>query len=244
MRMNEMIQFFRQLSGKLNSNLYASLPNQTSLQQMAFLREIQREMKQKNSLDIPLKELKVVVFDLETTGFYPEKGDQIISIGAIKMTGTQIMEQETFYTLVKSTLPLSEEISALTNIYEKDLISAPDARDALMKFFQFIKSDLLVAHHATHEQSFMKKMTSDVLRTRFDHRIVDTSFLIRLANPYMKSAPLEDVCVECGIEVKNRHHALNDALMTAKVWRHYLQLAEEKGFLYLRQVYEYLAKIG
>jgi len=244
MRMNNMIQFFRQLSGRANSNLFASLPNQSSLQQMAFLREIQREMKEKNSLDVPLKELRVVVFDLETTGFYPEKGDQIISIGAVKMTGGHIKEQETFYTLVKADLPLSDEISALTNIYEENLRTAPIAKDALMQFFQFIKSDLLVAHHASHEQAFMKKITSDALRTRFNHRIVDTSFLIRLSNPFMKSAQLEEVCEECGIEVENRHHALSDAIMTAKVWRHYLLLAEEKGFRYLRQVYEYLAKIG
>ncbi|ULT57779.1 3'-5' exoribonuclease [Neobacillus drentensis] len=244
MRINNMIQFFRQISGKANSNLFASLPNQSSLQQMAFLREIQREMKEKNSLDVPLKELRVVVFDLETTGFYPEKGDQIISIGAVKMIGDQLNEQETFYTLVKSDLQLSNELSALTNIYEEDLSTAPIAQEALLQFFQFIKSDLLVAHHSSHEQAFMKKITSEVLRTRFDHRIVDTSFLIRLSNPYLKSAPLEEVCEICGIEVENRHHALSDALMTAKVWRYYLQLAEEKGFRYLRQVYEYLAKIG
>ncbi|MEH7118271.1 exonuclease domain-containing protein [Neobacillus vireti] len=244
MRMNNMIQFFRQLSGRANSNLFASLPNQSSLQQMAFLREIQREMKEKNSLDVPLNELKVTVFDLETTGFYPDKGDQIISIGAVKMTGDQLQEQETFYTLVKSNLPLSSEISALTNIYEEDLITAPIAQEVLMKFFQFIKSDLLVAHHASHEQAFMRKISSDVLRTRFNHRIVDTSFLIRLSNPYMKSAPLEEVCEECGIVVENRHHALSDAIMTAKVWRHYLQLAERKGFQNLRQVYEHLSIIG
>ena len=160
------------------------------------------------------------------------------------MTGDQLQEQETFYTLVKSNLPLSNEISALTNIYEEDLSTAPIAQDVLMKFFQFIKSDLLVAHHASHEQAFMRKISSDVLRTKFNHRIVDTSFLIRLSNPYMKSAPLEEVCEECGIQVENRHHALSDAIMTAKVWRHYLKLAERKGFQNLRQVYEHLSIIG
>jgi len=244
MRMNEMIQFFRQLSGKVNSNIYASLQGPSSLQQMAFIRELQREMKQKNSLDIPLSELNVVVFDLETTGFYPEKGDQIISIGAIKMTGNQIMEKEMFYSLVKSELPLSAEIAALTNINEAELSNAPDASDVLMQFFKFIKSDILVAHHAQHEQSFMKRISLDLLRTKFSHRIIDTSFLIRLSNPFMKSAALEEVCNECKIEVKNRHHALGDAIMTAKIWAYYLQLAQEKGFKRLRDVYEHLAKFG
>lgn len=244
MKMNEMIQFFRQISGRLNSNIYAILQDPSSLQQIAFVRELQREMRQKNSLDIPLNELKVVVFDLETTGFYPEKGDQIISIGAIKMIGDQIKDSETFYSLVRSELPLSEEIIALTKINDAELSTAPPVSEVLLQFFNFIKSDILVAHHAHHEQSFMRKVTLNVLKTKFDHRIIDTSFLIRLANPYMKSASLDEVCNECGIDIQNRHHALGDATMTAKIWKYYIRQAQQKGFYHLRDVYEYLAKIG
>jgi DNA polymerase-3 subunit epsilon len=242
--MNEMIQFFRQISGKLNSNIYAGLQGQSTPQQIAFIRELQRKMKQKNVLDSPLNELRVVVFDLETTGFYPEKGDQIISVGAIKMMGHQIKDAETFYSLVKSDTPLPDEISSLTNILEEELRTAPIASEVLMQFFKFVKSDILVAHHAKHEQSFMQKMTWDLLRTRFDHRIIDTSFLIRLSNPLMKSSPLEDVCMECGIEIRDRHHALGDAIMTAQIWGYYLQIAQKMGYSNLQEVYEYLAKIG
>ena len=159
------------------------------------------------------------------------------------MVGDQIKEQDTFYTLVKSDLRLSEEISALTKIQEADLRNAPHASDGLMHFFKFIKSDILVAHHAHHEHCFMKKITLDLLKTKFNHRIIDTSFLIRLSNPYMKSASLDEVCNECSIEIQNRHHALGDAIMTAKIWKYYIQLAQQKGFYHLRDVYEYLAKI-
>ncbi|WP_244440873.1 exonuclease domain-containing protein [Neobacillus jeddahensis] len=239
-----MIQFFRQISGKLSSNVYASVLGASTPQQMAFLRELQREMKQSNYLDTPLNELNVVVFDLETTGFFPDKGDQILSIGAIKMQGPHIKEQETFYSLVKSDGPLSEEISSLTNIQVTELRTAPPATEVLMQFFQYVKSDVLVAHHSKHEQSFMQKMTWDILRTKFSHRIIDTSFLIRLSSPALKSAPLEVVCNECNVDIQNRHHALGDAIMTAQIWGHYLQLAENKGLRDLREVYEYLAKIG
>ncbi|CAH2716212.1 3'-5' exonuclease DinG [Neobacillus rhizosphaerae] len=243
MGMNEMIQFFRQISGRLSSNIYASLQGSSTPQQMAFLRELQREMKQNNTLDTPFNELNVVVFDLETTGFYPENGDQVISIGAIKMTGHQIKETERFYSLVKSDLPLSEEISALTNIKEDELRTAPLASDVLIQFFKFVKNDILVAHHSKHEQSFLQKMTRDILRRKFGHRIIDTSFLIRLADPSMKTSPLEKVCKECGVAVRDRHHALGDAIMAAQIWGYYLQQAERKGFRHLREVYEYLAKI-
>lgn len=243
MGMNDMIQFFRQMSGRLGSNIYAGVQGQTNMQNISFIKQLQKEMKENTCLETPLHELTVVVFDIETTGFYPEKGDRVISIGAIKMTGSQIMQTETFYTLVHSPLILSEEISALTNISNEELQGAPMASEVIMNFFKFVKNHSLVAHHAKHEQSFMQKMTWDLLKTRFEHRIIDTSFLLRLSNPMMKSIPLEDACNECGIEVINRHHALGDAIMTAQIWGHYLSLAQSMGYKNLREVYEYLAKI-
>jgi DNA polymerase III subunit epsilon len=240
---NDMIQFFKQLSGKLGSNIYAGFQGQSNPQNIAFIRKLQKEMKKNSNLDSPLSELKVVVFDIETTGFYPERGDQVISIGAVKMSGHQLHSDKDFYSLVKSDFPLSEEISSLTNIQQEELLSAPDASEILLEFFKFVQSHILVAHHSKHEQSFMQKMSWDLLRTRFEHRIIDTSFLIRLSNPYMKSLPLEDVCKECDIEINNRHNALGDAIMTAHVWSHYLKVAQQMGFINLREVYEYIATL-
>ncbi|WP_042460396.1 exonuclease domain-containing protein [Neobacillus dielmonensis] len=242
MGLNDMIQFFRQIPGKLSPTVYAGMQGPATMQQMAFIRELQRELRQKDDLESPLNELKIVVFDLETTGFHPEKGDQIISIGAIKMTGSQMKMDETFYSLVKTDIPLSEEISTLTSISNEDLYSAPIASEALLKFLKFIQSDILVAHHSFHEKSFMQKLTWDLLKLRFEHRIIDTSFLIRISTPSARSLSLDEVCNRSGIEVKNRHHALGDAIMTAKVWSHYLQLATEKGFHNLREVYEFISK--
>ncbi|EIJ82194.1 hypothetical protein PB1_04640 [Bacillus methanolicus PB1] len=243
MGFNDMIQFFRQMSGKLGSNIYAGVQGQANPHHISFLRQLQKEMKEKNYMDSPLKNLEVVVFDIETTGFFPDKGDRIISIGAVKMTGSMIESEQTFYSLVKSNIPLSKEISLLTNITDEQLSMAPAASEVLIQFFKFIKSRLLVAHHAKHEQSFMQKMTRDLMRTNFEHRIIDTSFLIRLTNPSVKSLPLEEICLQCGVEIKNRHHALGDAQMTAQIWSFYLKKAQSMGFKNLREVYEHLAII-
>jgi DNA polymerase III subunit epsilon len=242
MAMNEMLQFFRQMSGKLGSSIYAGVQGQTNPQHIAFIRELQKEMKQKNNLELPLEDLQVVVFDLETTGFYPEKGDQIISIGAIKMIGDHIKNDEIFYSLVKTNVPLSTEISTLTNIHEEDLRTASEPQTVLMDFLKYIGSNILVAHHAKHEQVFMQKVIKEWTRTKFEHRIVDTSFLFRLTDPHIKSLTLEDICVQCGVVVNNRHHALQDAIMTAQVWGFLLKKAKELGLKNLREVYEHIAK--
>ncbi|NRD77971.1 3'-5' exoribonuclease [Bacillus sp. BRMEA1] len=242
MGINEISQFFRQISGMVTSNIYAGLQVPSTPKEMAFLRALQKEVKENNGLDIPLNKLNVVVFDIETTGFNPEKGDQIISIGAVKMTGHHLLEQGTFYSLLKSDLEIPNEISELTNIWTEDLQTAPPAKDVLLQFFKYVSSDLLVAHHSKHEQSFMQKITKELLRVKFERRIVDTSFLIRISKPAQKSWSLEEICRESGIEVKNRHHALGDALLTAQVWSLFLQEAVEKGFKTLRDIYEHLAK--
>lgn len=241
--MNDLAQYLRQISGKVSSNIYAGIQGQVNPQQLSFIRQLQKEMKVKNNLATPLNELEVVVFDLETTGFYPEKGDRVLSIGAVKMVGPHILEYDTFYSLIKSDLPLSEEIATLTNIDESKLRDAPAARDVLIQFFKYARSQILVAHHSKHEKSFMQKMTWDLLKTRFEHRIIDTSFLIRLADSSIKSLPLEEVCRECGISIKDRHHALGDALMTAQIWGCYLQTAQKNGYSNLQEVYEHLAKL-
>jgi len=89
----------------------------------------------------------------------------------------------------------------------------------------------------------MQKMTWDLLKTRFEHRIIDTSFLIRLSDSSMKSLQLEEVCNKCGIAIKDRHHALGDAMMTAHIWASYLKIAKKNGYTNLREVYEHLAKL-
>jgi DNA polymerase-3 subunit epsilon len=244
MGMNELFQFFRDMSGKFNSNIYAGIRGQSDPQHISFLRQLQKELNKKSSLETPLDTLKVVVFDLETTGFFPEKGDQAISIGAIKMCGAKIEEGEasSFYSLIKSDKPIPSDISTLTNIYDDDLVAAPIASEVLLKFYKFINGRILVAHHSNHEKAFMQKMTWDILRTRFEHRLIDTTFLIRLFNPIAKSLTLDEACKQCGVAIKDRHHALGDAIMTAQIWSSYVRKAQEMGITNLKEVYEEIAK--
>ena len=100
------------------------------------------------------------------------------------MIGNQILEDEVFYSLLKTEASIPDEISTLTNIYNKDLQDAPEARKVLINFFSFTGSSILVAHHAKHELVFMQKLTQNLLNSKFDHRILDTSFLLASLTRY------------------------------------------------------------
>ena len=87
-------------------------------------------LNQEDALNIPLHELNVVVFDIETTGFSPEKGDGILSIGATKMYGTTILEEDNFYSLVRYEKEIPEHIVQLTGITNEQVLEAKERKYA------------------------------------------------------------------------------------------------------------------
>ncbi|MET3729381.1 DNA polymerase-3 subunit epsilon [Fictibacillus halophilus] len=242
MRMNPLIQFMKQVQGKINSSVYASLQGQSSPQHVAFLRQLEKELKVEESLTVPLKDLNAVVFDLETTGFFPEQGNQILSIGAVKVKGGEVQQEETFYSLAHCMGELSPEIKELTGIDESDLQHAPQLSKVLVDFYDFARGHVLVAHHASHEKKFLQHYNWKLFRSQFKHRIVDTSFLLKIAEPEANLVRLEDCCEHCNVPVINRHHALGDAKMTAELWSVYVARVQELGIKNLREVYERLSR--
>ncbi len=241
MGVESFFQYMRDLYGKRNSNVNNQGSGALNSQQYAFMRQLQKDLKIEIASQLVLKDIETVVFDIETTGFFPDKGDQIISIGAVKVKGCTVTTEE-FYTLVNTNGPIPEEISLLTGIRSEDIKSAPLLSEALVKFFEFAKNDTLVAHHSSHEKNFMQTACWKQFKTPFKHRIVDTSFLFKIVEPNTTIFSLEDWCSINDIPITNRHHALGDARLTALLWTRYLEKAQDLGCVTLQDIYERLAR--
>ncbi|WP_114352257.1 exonuclease domain-containing protein [Saliterribacillus persicus] len=241
MVMNEMMQFIKQMSGRLNAN---DIANQTDAKKIAYMRNLQRELKQKDVLSIPFDELSVVVFDIETTGFYPYNGDRILSIGAVKMKGDQVLEDDLFYSTIYSAKGVPENIEELTGITASELLQAAPLPEVLREFFQFVQTDTLVAHHSAHEKQFMKHANWIALKSSFEHRIIDTSFLTKITEPELAMVSLDDFCSYYQIEIKRRHHALYDAMATARLWSENIKKVKAMGFENMKDIYTHLASQG
>ena len=242
MAFESFFHFMREIHGKLNGGLGNGNGSQNA-QQIAFIRNLQKEKKQRDVLYVPLHQLKVVVFDIETTGFSPQKGDEIISMGAIKVCGEEIQEDQQFYSLIRYEKELSPEIMNLTGITNDQLKVAPPISEVLIQFFEFVENETLVAHHANHERSFLQNFSRKIFHKPFNHRIVDTSFLYRIAEPEVKMVRLEEFCHHNEIPIVNRHHALGDARLTANLWAIYIQKVRELGCETLHDVYERIARM-
>ncbi|MBD8026172.1 3'-5' exoribonuclease [Ureibacillus sp. Re31] len=234
------MQLLRGIQGRRAHGGIGAIQNS---QQMAYLRHLQKEMNKENAMNVPLQQLPVVVFDMETTGFSPEKGDGILSIGAIKMQGTNLIEGQEFYSLIHFDRKIPEEIIQLTGITNEEVIEAPPLADVLIQFFQFVEDATLVAHHANHERSFMQLASSKLFKTPFKHRVVDTSFLYKIIEPHLHHVSLEQLCIHNEIPITNRHNALGDAKMTAKLWSVYVEKVMQIGCETLNDVYNHFAKM-
>lgn len=234
--------FWRSLRmGDINSAI-ASMKGNPSAQQIAFIRSQMREQRRPEMLGTPLNQLETVVFDLETTGFSHQHGDEIISIGAVRTVGKTIMEEECFHMVVNSGVPVPESITALTGISQSMVDTAAPLMDGLHDFMAFVEARVLVAHAAGHDRAFLNAALWKTSKVRLTHRLLDTMMLAQHLFPGCTEYSLDELLINKGIPVKGRHHALCDAVMTAKLWAAYLEEIQLRGHAEtLGDLYVYLS---
>src|SRR3569832_620914 len=133
----------------------ASMLGSQNAQQMAFIRSMAKEQRKKSTLDIPLRELEFIVFDLETTGFYPYNGDEIISFGAVLVKGDEIFEDVSFYSLVNPKRRIPMHITQLTGITNEMVEGATDLLQLLHDLMEFVGRRILIAHGSGHDKQFL-----------------------------------------------------------------------------------------
>ncbi|ULO05697.1 3'-5' exoribonuclease [Paenibacillus sp. 19GGS1-52] len=216
---------------------------QQTAQQMAFIRSLMREKRRPEVLRTPLSELETVIFDLETTGFAHQHGDEIMSIGAIKVVGETIKEDECFYTLVNCQTAIPENITQLTGISEEMTRSAPSLMDGLHNFMSFVGQRVMVAHASSHDKSFLNAALWKTSKVQLTHRVLDTMMLARCLEPQRSNYTLDELLAVHGIPISGRHNALEDAKMTASLWVSYLQeIAQKPQLETLGDLYTYLSR--
>ncbi|MBD2846053.1 3'-5' exoribonuclease [Paenibacillus sp. IB182496] len=221
----------------------ASMMGAQNAQQMAFIRSMNKELRKSSVLDQPLRELEMVVFDLETTGFYPYNGDEILSVGGIVVRGEEpIDEKRTFYSLVNPRRKVPKHITTLTGITNEMAENAPDLMQVLHDFLGFVEKRILIAHGSGHDKQFLNAALWRTSKVNLSHRVLDTMMVCKWLEPKRPGYGLDELLESCAIPVTERHHALHDAIMTAKLWQNYLRRILARNITTLSDLYAYLSK--
>jgi ATP-dependent DNA helicase DinG len=154
-----------------------------------------------------------VAIDLETTGLNAGSCE-IIEYGAVRVSGGEITERFQSFARPQSLLPPA--VTKLTGITEDDLSAAPENHLAFKKFMEFLGNDLLVAHNASFEASFLSSVSGGF----FEAEILDSLELSRIMLPGAPSHSLGRLAsfLELETESLSLHRAADDAEICAQLW--------------------------
>lgn len=155
-----------------------------------------------------------VVFDIETTGLNP-KNDNIIEIGAVKISNRKVIDS--FSTFVHIDKKLPGKIIELTSITDDMLQGQPEIDEALPAFLDFAKECVLVAHNAKFDLGFIKENTKVLSIENYNPPVLDTLELSKALIKDVKNHRLNTLTKKLGINLINHHRAVDDANATGQL---------------------------
>ena len=192
-----------------------------------------------------------VVFDIETTGFSPIH-NRIIEIGAVKVSGGQVVDR--YSTFVNPRTPIPFEIEKLTGIHDDMVLDAPEIEQVLPEFLEFSKGCILVAHNAGFDMSFIiencRRLGVSPRKVNGEEELgaaegeevsggftyIDTVGLARVLLPNQAKHTLDAVAKTLEISLENHHRAVDDAECTAQIFLKFIGMLEEREIGTLEQV--------
>ncbi|MGH9959448.1 MAG: exonuclease domain-containing protein, partial [Pyrinomonadaceae bacterium] len=184
-----------------------------------------------------LTDLTYTVFDTETTGLEPSNGDEIISIGAVRVVNGRMLQHEVFEQLIDPQRSLPKASTAVHGITPEMLRGQPKISEVLPKFFQFCEDTVLVAHNAAFDMRFLQ-LKEEKTGVKFTQPVLDTLLLSPVVHPFDPAHKLEAMAERLGINVIGRHTALGDAFVTGEVFLRMVPVLAEKGVRTLKQARE------
>lgn len=173
-----------------------------------------------------------VVFDIETTGFSPQK-NRIIEIGAVKVSAGKIVDR--YSTFVNPEVPIPFEIERLTGINDNTVLTAPRIEEVLPEFFNFIGDCALVAHNASFDVSFLA-FQAGVQGLSFEPTVLDTVAMARQLLPQLNRFKLDTVAKALNVSLENHHRAVDDAGATAEIFVKFVHMLREREVYDLDQL--------
>lgn len=220
----------------------ASMMGSSNAQQMAFIRAMSRDQRKETTLDSPLSGMEAVVFDLETTGFHPYNGDEIISIGGVRICGGAFEEAEPFYRIVNPKRKIPKHIAELTGITNEMAECGGELMQTLHDFMDFTGKRVLIAHGSGHDKAFLNAALWRTSKTHLTHRVLDTIMIAKWLEPDNRDYGLDEMLDRFRVEVTERHHALHDSVMTAKLYFAFLPLVYARQVVSLGDLYAHLSR--
>ncbi len=167
-----------------------------------------------NSKDIGTPLARYVTFDFETTDDDVATCG-VVEIGAARVVNGEIVER--FHSMVNPLRPISARATQIHGYTDADVAGATPFHEVFTQFHAFVGSDILIAHNGQHFDIPVLKRLAAGDPTVANLAFYDTLLLARSLS--RDRATQEELAHRFGIDGGRAHHALDDAVTLAQVFR-------------------------
>jgi DNA polymerase-3 subunit epsilon len=182
-------------------------------------------------LSTPIDMCPYVVIDSELTGLNPKK-DSIISIGALKMSGTMIKIGETFYEIVSPSTEFTAESVVVHGIMPAETTGKPSIGNVINDFLAFCEECVVVGHFISLDLTFINIELKKLYDRTFDNPVIDTykihDWIKHHSGDFSRhfrgdrEKDLFSIAKNYKIQITGLHNALMDAFITAQLFQRFL----------------------
>ncbi len=159
----------------------------------------------------PLVAINAVAIDTETTSLDTNKA-RFVQMGAVRLKNGRLLETDVFDTLVNPQEGIPDVSTRVHGITNADVRLARTFKEMHGEFERFVGQEIVIGHSVGFDLAIWRNEARRAGVEWPAPRALDTRLLAEIANPRLPGFSLEIVTAWLGIEEKNRHSALGDAL--------------------------------
>ena len=185
----------------------------------------------------PLIAIDAVVIDSETTSLEPAKA-RIVEIAAVRLVAGRVDVADAFRRLVRPDGPIPAAAVAVHHIDDSMVADAPAFDQVWPELTAFVGDAVLIGHSLGFDLAVLKRECERTGMPFRPPRTLDTRLLAQVVQPNLASFTLEGLSSWLGVEIKDRHSALGDAVATAHIFSALVPRLREAGVRTLGEAME------
>ena len=178
--------------------------------------------------DTHLTELPATVMDTETTGLNPAK-DRVISIGGVRVYGGRVYRRFGFDRLVRPGVPIPGRSTAIHGINDAMVADADSFASVYHEFAQLSRDTVLIGHNIAFDVAMLRRECAMAKLPWREPKVLDTLLLADALKLGLPGLSLEILADYFSVNIRGRHTALGDSLVTAEIYVRMLPLVLEAG---------------
>jgi len=165
----------------------------------------------------PLISLNAVVVDTETTGLDPAKA-RIVEIGLVPLKSGKLDEAGALRRLVNPGEPIPPATTKIHHIDDAAVADAPAFADAWPPVAERMGEAVWLGHTLGFDLAVLKRECERAGMTWRAPRTLDTRLLAQVVEPRLGGYTLEHLASWLNVTVTDRHSAVGDAILTARIF--------------------------